>query len=51
MAQDETLSIRIDAELKKQITALAEKQGRTPGNLIKYLLRQALEQEKEKATK
>jgi antitoxin component of RelBE/YafQ-DinJ toxin-antitoxin module len=48
MAQEETMSLRIDAELKRQITALAEKQGRTPGNLIKYLLKQ--EVEKEKAT-
>jgi len=46
--KDTQLTIRINSDLKKQATAIAESQSRTLGNLIEYLLRQEIEKASQK---
>ena len=41
--KDTQITFRIDSELKKQAVKVAEKEGRTIGNLITYLLMQEIE--------
>jgi antitoxin component of RelBE/YafQ-DinJ toxin-antitoxin module len=46
--KDTQLTIRINSELKKQATVVAESQSRTIGNLIEYLLKQEIEKAAQK---
>lgn len=43
MAKTERLQIRISPELKAQLQALAEAEGRTISNYVEWLIRQELE--------
>ena len=42
---DDYLSLRINPELKSALRAAAEREGRSVGNLVKYLIRQYCESE------
>lgn len=45
MAANQQLNIRVEPEIKKMISTLARKQGRTPSNLVKWLIRKEFEAE------
>ena len=38
--------IRIDPELKQQLEKAAEKDGRTPSNLVRYLIKKHINKER-----
>ena len=45
MGKTERLQIRISPELKAQLQALAEAEGRTVSNYVEWLIKQALQQQ------
>lgn len=44
--KDTNLNIRINSDLKSAAQALAQSQSRTLGNLIEYLLKREIEQQR-----